>query len=254
MKKFLFLIIILTSNVILKAQSFEAGLALGTAYYNGDLDINAGNVLKQMRPVAGVFGKYNFNSSWAVRGQVYFGQLMADEKKYSQSSFRQTRGFSFNSPLTEVSAQAEWHSIKLDRSFAIDTDDPFLSFYGFGGAGVSLFDPKTDFNEPNPIVDDVSIDKNAKFSKSVPSMMGGAGVRMRLTDQLGIGFEIGGRKIFSDYLDGISKLSGPATDYYFFNTLTVSYRFDGGGLFGGGYRGGNWSRGGGRRRVGCPNF
>lgn len=256
MKKIILFTLFVNLSVFGFAQKFEAGIAAGTAFYNGDLDVSPSNVFKQMKPVVGVFGRYYIIPSLAIRGQAYFGQLMANEKLYSSSAYRKERGFSFTSPITEASIQAEWHALKFDRSFVLEDEDPFLSLYGFGGAGLSLFNPKTDFNEPNPIIDDVSIDRDAVYSKNTASLIGGAGIKLNVTDRLGIGAELGGRKIFTDYLDGISKLSGAAKDYYFFTTLNLSWKFGGGGggfsLFNGGGGGGNWHRGG--RRVGCPTF
>ena len=256
MKKLLFLTLFLTLNFLTYAQ-FEAGLSLGLTSYSGDIDFAIKNTMKQSKPVGGVFGRYYLTPSLAIRGQAYFGQLYADEKKYSNSSYRKQRGFSFNSPITEFSIQGEWHALKLDRYFTFEDEDPFISLYGFGGGGMSLFNPQTDYNEPNTIVDDVSVDRDASFSKTVPSLIGGMGIRIAITDQLGFGGEFGGRKIFTDYLDGISRLSGAAKDYYYFGTLTLSWKFEGGGgglnLFSGrGGRGGNWGKS--SRRVGCPNF
>lgn len=254
-KNTLLLMLFFSINTILGAQSFEAGLVLGTSFYNGDIDVNPKNLLPQIRPAAGFFGRYHLTSSWALRGHIFLGQIYGDEKKYPASSYRQERGFSFNSPLTELGAQVEWHSIKLDKNFQFESDDPFISLFGFGGLGMAFFNPKTDFNEPNPIYDDVSVDRDAQFKKRTASLIVGAGMKIRLTDQLGIGTEFGVRKAFSDYLDGISKLSGKANDFYYIGGVSVYWVFGGEGFGGGGgFRGGsgNWQKRG--KRVGCPTF
>lgn len=258
MKQLIILAFFVSLTYFGKSQNFEGGIAVGTAFYNGDLDVGASNVFKQIKPAIGVFGRYYVNPSLAVRGQFYNGQLMANEKLYSSSVFRRERGFSFTSPISELSLQAEWHALKFDRSFVLEDEEPFLSLYPFAGAGMSFFNPKVDFNEPNPIVDDVSVDRDAVYSKQVLSMIGGAGIKVSVTERMSAGLEVGGRKIFTDYLDGISRLSGAAKDYYFFATLNLSWKFGGGSgggfsLFnGGGGGGGNWGKGG--RRSGCPTF
>ena len=249
MKKFLIICLFLTTNLLVKAQNIEAGFFLGTAFYNGDIDVNLGNVFPQMRPAIGVFGRYHLNPTFALRAQVYVGKLFADEKNYGTSAFRSSRGFSFSSPVTEVSAVLEANLINLDRNFAFDRNDPFLSFYGFGGVGGAFFDPITNFNEPNPIIDDVSIDKFAVYPKSSVVLIGGGGAKVKLTNELTLGLEVGVRKTFTDYLDGISLLVGPkAKDYYFFSGATISWSFGGGN----GGRNGNWGNHG--KNVGCPTF
>ncbi len=257
LKSTLIFTLFISLHTAITAQSLEAGLVLGTSFYNGDIDVNPKNIFPQIRPAAGVFGRYHLTSSWALRGHVFLGQLYGNEKKYPASTYRQERGFSFSSPLSELGAQVEWHAIKLSKNFQFESDEPFISLYGFGGFGLALFNPRTDYNEPNPIYDDVSIDRDAQFKKSTASLIIGSGMKIRLTDQLGIGTEFGVRKAFSDYLDGISKLSGKANDFYYIGGVSVYWIFGGEGFSsggGGGFRGGsgNWQKRG--KRVGCPTF
>ncbi len=252
MRKLLCLVLFVSSFSILKAQSFEVGLSVGPSMYNGDISVTVGNFLPQTRFAAGLFGRYFFNSSFAARGNVYMGQVFGDEKNHGASAYRTQRGFSFKSSYTEISAQGEWHLLKIDRdfSFSFTEEDPFITLYGYAGPAFTMFNNVTDFNVPNPIVEDVSADRDAIYSKSAFALMGGAGVRMQLNDRLAIGGEFGFRRSFSDYIDGISKLGGPRVkDYYFIGGVTVSWKLQ--SLGGGGGRGGNWGRG---RGMGCPTF
>jgi opacity protein-like surface antigen len=251
MRTFLFLLLLITNITISKAQNIEAGLFLGTSLYNGDIDVNVKNAFQQMRPAVGIYGKYILSPAVAVKAQFYHGTLYGDEKKYPASDYRQTRGFSFESPINEISLQGEWHFLNLDKGFAIDNGDPFVSLYAFGGLGGAFFNPTTNYNEPNPVKEDVSLDKNAVYSKSTLALLGGVGAQFRLTDTWYLGAEMSVRKTFSDYLDGISLLGGPKVkDYYYFMGLTVGYRFGGdSGLVG---NSGRWNRS--RNKTGCPTF
>ena len=251
MRTFLFLLFLSTRIFSSKAQNIEAGLFLGTSFYNGDISITPKNAFQQMRPAFGIYGKYILNPSWAIRGQFLHGTLFGDEKRFPVSTYRQTRGFSFESPINELSVQAEWHALKLDKGFSIDNEDPFLSFYVFGGLGGAFFNPATNYNEPNPLYDNVSIDKDTIVSTSTLSLLAGGGVQMKLTDNWYLGSEFGMRKTFSDYLDKISLLGSPRVkDYYFFWGLTIGYRFGGdSGLVG---NSGRWNRS--KNKTGCPTF
>jgi OmpA-OmpF porin, OOP family len=251
MRTFLFLLILLTNILSSKAQNIEAGLFLGTSFYHGDIEVTPKYVFQQIRPAYGVYGKYFFNTSWAVRGQFFRGTLFADEKRFPASVYRQARGFSFESPISELSIQAEWHALKLDRGFSIDNEDPFISLYAFGGIGGAFFDPTTNYNLPNQFFDNVSIDKDTIVSKNTLSLLAGAGVQLKLTDNWYLGGEFGVRKTFSDYIDKVSRLGGPRVkDYYFFAGLTIGYRFGGdSGLVG---NSGRWNRS--RNKTGCPTF
>jgi Domain of unknown function (DUF6089) len=240
MKQLLILSFVFSIQIISVAQNFEAGLFVGGASYSGDVDVRPKYILPQMRMAVGIFARYPFNSSWALKAQLTHGQLYGNEKLYATSSYRAQRGFSFKTQLTELNAQMEWHFLKMDKSFYIDDNDPSISIYGFSGLGLSFFDPKTDFNEPNPIVDDVSLDKEAVYNKMTPVIPLGFGAKMRVGESLMIGIEGGVRVPFTDYLDGISRLiAAKFRDYYFFTGLTLSYELNGGGSS---YSGGNWRK------------
>jgi opacity protein-like surface antigen len=251
MRTFLFLLFLSTTIFSSKAQNIEAGLFLGTSFYNGDIEVAPKFLFQQIRPAYGVYGKYLFSPSIAVRAQFFHGTLFADEKKYPASAYRQSRGFSFESPINELSIQGEWHALNLDKGFSIDNGDPFMSFYVFGGAGGAFFNPITNYNEPNPIFDNVSIDRDTVVSTSTLSLLAGAGVQIKLSENWYLGGEFGMRKTFSDYLDKVSLLAGPRVkDYYFFSGLTIGYRFGGdSGLVG---NSGRWNRS--KNKTGCPTF
>jgi hypothetical protein len=251
MRTFLFLLLLSTNVFVLKAQNLEVGLLLGTSFYNGDIEVAPKYIFQQIRPAYGIYGKYLFSSKVAVRAQYWRGTLFADEKQYPASVYRQTRGFSFESPISEISVQGEWHLLNLDKGFAFDNDDPFMSFYAFGGIGGAFFDPKTNYNEPNPVFDNVAIDKDTIVSTSSLALSAGAGVQIKLSDSWYLGGEMGIRKTFSDYIDKVSRLAGPRVkDYYFFAGLTIGYRFGGdSGLVGNSSR---WNRS--RNKTGCPTF
>jgi hypothetical protein len=241
MKKTFILSFLLLLNVLSFAQDLEAGLFLGGTSYKGDIDIKAKTMLPQARMAVGVFARYPFSSSFAVKAQLTHGQIFGDEKNYGVSDYRTKRGFSFKTQLTELNAQFEWHFLKLDKSFYLEDSDPAISLYVSGGAGLTFFDPKVNFNEPNPIIDDVSLDKYTTFRKITPVIPLSLGSKVRVADGLSIGLEGGLRVPFTDYIDGISRLiASKYRDYYFFAGVNIAYQFNGGG----GYSGGNWQKNG----------
>jgi hypothetical protein len=242
MQKFIILFFCLTVKIMSNAQSLEAGLFVGGAIYNGDIDLQPKNLLPQARMVTGIFGRLPINSSFRIKAQLSHGQLYGDEKKYpSKDEYRTKRGFSFKTQLTEINTVLEWHFLKMDKSFYLEDEDPAISLYIFAGAGLTFFNPKTDYNEPNPVIDDILVDKNAQYRKSTPIIPIGMGAKMRVGESIMIGLEGGLRKTNTDYLDGISRLvAANYKDYYFFSGVTLSYEFNGGS----GYSGGNWQKNG----------
>ncbi|HEY9703647.1 MAG TPA: DUF6089 family protein, partial [Allocoleopsis sp.] len=203
MKKYI--IIILTSYFSFQIQaqsSFEAGLFVGASVYNGDIDVGLHNFLPQMRPAVGVLGRYYLWPNIALRGQFNVFKLYGDEGKYPSSSYRKERGFSFETSVCEVVLQGEWHIFHLDKNLRFDKDASFISLYGFGGVAGVFFNPKTDYNEPNPFIEtDINLDSQAKYSKITPAIPVGLGIKYPLKNNFNLYFDIGYRKVFTDYLD-----------------------------------------------------
>jgi hypothetical protein len=252
MKKLQLLIISFFLFYNLRAQNIEIGLTGGGAVYNGDIDVSAQNFLPQTRANIGAFVRVLLPASFVLRGQLGTGMLYANEKKYSTSDYRAKRGFSFNTNYTELSGRIEWHFLRLDNSFSIEKYDPTMSLYSFGGVGAIFFNPRVNYNLPNPYFDNVALDKDAKFSKITPTLSIGGGSKFYVSDNLALGLEVCGNKSFSDYLDGISKvITSKAPDYYFTFNLMVSYNF---GDKSNGEGNGFFSKRNRQKNGGCPTF
>jgi hypothetical protein len=234
----------------LNAQNWEIGATLGGALYTGDIPVVFSTAANQTRFGGGAFARYRINRTFAVRLQISGAQLFADEKTFGSTAFNTKRGFSFSTPLYEVAFLPEI------RPFRVGNVEPFI----FAGVAFAGFAPKTQFNDPNPIADIVGdintlidLDKTANFTRGTLAIPIGGGLQWFVNDQFAIGAEVGIRKTFTDYMDGISLSGRPKSkDFYFLGGLTVSYFFGGGNGFSG-----DWSANGGRGRGGgvrCPSF
>jgi Domain of unknown function (DUF6089) len=243
---FLFLTTISTP---LLAQNWEVGTTLGISLYNGDIPLDFPTIDKQIRFGGGLFVRRRINWLFAVRAQLNAGQLFMDEKRYGSSAWKTMRGFGFTSPIYELALLPEIRPFKLGN----------VEFFVFLGVSVAAFNPKTDYNEPNPIADAVpnfadllAADKRASSSRMTLAIPVGAGLQWFINDHFTIGGEIGGRKTFSDYFDGISFVARPKNkDYYYLGGLTLSYFFGDGNSFSN-----NWGRSGRNKggSVNCPTF
>jgi hypothetical protein len=251
MKNLLILITTFIFPLLTNAQGFEVGLQAGTSFYTGEIDVSPKTIHKQLGMAMGIWGRYPIFEKLYVRGQIYRGSLTANEKLYPTSEYRLQRGFSFNASFTEIGTQVEYRFLGLDNGFQLENDDPIFSLYAFGGVGLTYFNPTTDYNEANALMD-VSADKYALFTKNTIAIPVGMGTKFKLTDALYIGGELSMRKTFTDYIDGISKITNTtkSKDLYVISGVYVSW------VFGQGNSGaGNWNSGGGKRRIkGCPTF
>ena len=223
----------------LSAQTNEVGVTLGATAYYGDIEVKMASLLKQTRPIAGVFYRYHASDRWAFRGQLLLGQIHADEKRYaipSPDNFRERRGISFTTTLVELSVLPEWRFARLGN----------VDLYVFSGITGFHFNPNVNYNEPNPVIGDRILDKEAVYSKFSWAIPAGGGLQWFVSDKTAIGLEATIRKTFADQLDGLSLSANPKVkDYYFFANLTVSMFFDSRQRNGLGRR---------DKNMGCPTF
>ncbi len=214
---FLFSLVLISNSLF--AQNFEIGLTLGFNSYSGDIDVANSQILPSSRPAIGLVGKYRLTDNFVLRGHVLRGKLGASEKNHPET-WRQQRGFSFTSKMTELAAVLEWTFYTKGNWTA----------YAFGGLGATFFNPNTDYNEPNPYVySDINVDSKANYKKVTPIIPLGFGLKYQLPRNFNVSLDIGYRKTFTDYLDGISKLGNPKRpDGYVFSGLTLTKAFGGG--------------------------
>ena len=214
---FLFSFIFLSN--IASAQNFEIGLTLGLTTYNGDIDVTTGNLGSALRPAVGLVGKYRLSNNFLLRGQVLTGTLAASEKNHPVA-WRQERGFAFKAQTTELAVMLEWELLNKGR----------FSVFAFGGVGVAFFNPETNYNQPNPyILTDINADAKANYKKITPALPVGLGFKYMLKNNFNLSFEMGYRKVFTDYLDGISTIANPnKKDAYFISAVTLTKAFGGG--------------------------
>jgi OmpA-OmpF porin, OOP family len=244
----LFLFVASISTPI-SAQNWEIGTTIGGSLYNGDIDVTPLTAAPQIQFGGGIFVGYHINSWLGVRLQANVGTLFADEKQFGSSDWKTRRGFSFSSPIREIAFLPQIHPFRW-KNF-----QPF----GFVGISIASFNPTTTYNDPNPTADldrtineRIAIDQKSVFPTTTLAIPIGGGMQWFVNDRFAVGFEAGGRKTFSDFIDKIQVSSGGnAKDFYFFGGLTLSYLFGGGNGFSG-----DWSQNGGKRGggVSCPTF
>ncbi len=221
MKKILF-VYLLFSAILTQAQHWDAGLIGGLTGYQGDLNKFASATIKTSGFAGGLFVRKYFNDQFALRGNVVYGDILANDKNATNSDWRPKRGFSFNSSLIEGSVQGEitlWRESK--KKTQAEQKKRLLVPYALLGVGMVITNPVTNFNLDekgmNPVVsaEAIRLDKDAKFSKTHVVIPVGGGIRFNATDRFSMGFEVAVRPTFSDYLDGISQAANPKyNDWY----------------------------------------
>ncbi len=195
----------------LYAQVFEAGVFVGAAGYNGDIDVTTQNWWSSKRPALGLVGKYRLSARWLLRGQFIGSRLTASEKN-SSVAWQQARGFSFSNRLRELSVLGEYEFANLGR----------FRLYALGGGALAFHKPQTDYNG----IDTQNNDNQSNKSTTSFTIPIGVGAKYAFAPRWTLGIESSMRKTFTDYLDGISNLGNPQkNDSYWFTGVNLSYEF-----------------------------
>jgi Domain of unknown function (DUF6089) len=187
------------------SQSIEFGLMLGGSNYYGDLSNNS-VMLSQTHPSASIIGRYNINDKWAVKGNLGYGRISGDDALGS-SAFRKARNLSFYSDIYEFSAQVEFNLLKNTRG------KNKLIPYVFTGIGVFNFNPKaklgSTYYELQPLGTEgqgtTLYNDRQKYALTTLCIPLGFGLKQKVSERFTIGFEVGVRFTFTNYLDDVSS-------------------------------------------------
>ena len=212
MKKTVVLItVILLIQSGIYSQTMEVGLFGGASYYLGD--INPGVHFQQSKPAVGLIARYNLDTRWSVRMSALMGKLAGSDfisKKITD------RNLVFESPITEIASVVEFNFYPYVNGSARNYFTPYI----FGGASLFLFNPQVNGEK---LVDYNTEGQIEPYNLQGLAIPFGIGFKYSVSQSIGIGFEWGMRKTFTDYIDDIS------TNYYVntsdFDPTNLSHKF-----------------------------
>lgn len=285
MKRFTLLFLLFTIISSARSQSIHIGVFGGLAAYNGDLTEKI-FPKKVTNGAAGITGTYEFSDQIMFRAGLTYA-IVGGADRFSGDTELIKRNLSFETRLFEFSAVGEYYLFNLyDRRY---------SPYVFAGLAVFHYNPYAYTPQKQKVyLKPLSTEGQGitgypdrkPYSLTQLALPFGGGVKFAITDDLRIGLELGMRRLFTDYLDDVSKdfineddlllakgqlavdmsyrgdeLPGgnpnypqkdaqrgspKSNDYYYFAGLHLTYRIGSGN---GGFFGG---RGGRKGRYGCP--
>lgn len=202
-------------------------LQLNAMNYFGDIVPEADFTslrLKSTRPNIGVTYAHRFTPRISVRGGLAWGRITGDDQKSASPNEadnlpRFQRNLSFRNDIKELSVVATFDLFENRGTYL---KRPDFSPYAFAGVAVFAHNPKAELNgsfialqplgtegqyasnRTNSIDGEAYPDPYSKIQIAIPF---GLGVKYKLDKNWDLGFEIGWRKTFTDYLDDVS------TDY-----------------------------------------
>lgn len=242
MKKFVsvfFLVMVLFSLVSTdgNAQRFSnrnryaiVGVSLNAMNYFGDIVPEADFTslrLKSTRPNIGVSYGYRMFPRITFEGNLSWGRITGDDRKSASAneadnSPRYQRNLNFRNDIKELSARAVFDLFENRGAFARRPD---FTPYGFVGVAVFHHNPKAYYNgtrmeqkyyELQPLgTEGQNISGQGypePYSKIQFSIPLGIGFKYKIDQNWDLGFEIGWRKTFTDYIDDVSGFYASKAD------------------------------------------
>lgn len=176
----------------------------GFSGYQGDLQ-NKRFTVSQANTAGGIGLKWDLTSHLSLRTNLSLGKVSGDDKTNDPSL--RFRNLSFESRITEGNFLVEWAFFDLDQQR--------FTPYIFVGAAYFHFDPYAFDSSGNKIyLKPLSTEGQglAQYPNVKPYKLNqfaipfGGGIRLRVTDNVTLGYELGMRKLFTDYLDDVSGL------------------------------------------------
>ena len=224
--KFLALLVMLSPLTVFGQSSSEMGLLLGVSSYSGDL-ASGPFVTRHIKPAGGLFYRYMFTRKFGFRAMANFGGIqgeLIDNPKFDAKNNRVAENYKMNAGVLEIAAVAEWFPFGGPRFNNAGLFIPRWTPYAAVGLGLAFADASIetgpDYQGPRfPEADDKST------FLTIPII---GGLRLDMTEDITVSFEVGGRPALSDYLDGVSENGGPGNiDWYWMGGVKVSYLLKG---------------------------
>lgn len=187
-----------SSSQIALAQKWEHGVAIGGSNYHGDLAKNV--VLKETHPAFGIFSRYNFNEYWSLKSGINYGKISGSDANFKEYTLR---NLNFQSHLWELNSVFEFNYLP----FGTNPRTSSVSSYAFLGLSLFRFNPQANFKDEwfdlKPLRTEGQTNKQTYNLVQLAVPFGG-GIKYSITKNWVFGFELGWRKLFTDYLDDVS--------------------------------------------------
>jgi hypothetical protein len=198
MKKILVAAVLSVLFINVNAQKFHLTLFGGISNYQGDLQSKR-FTFQQANAAVGVGALYELSNKFFLRGNVTFGKVQGDDK-FGAYAFR---NLSFSSPVTDAHLGLEYD--------LLNSYENSLTPFVFTGISVFRFNPSTIdstgqkvFLQPLGTEGQGYFLGRTKYNLTSMALPFGAGVKLSLSENIKVRFELGLRKTFTDYLDDLS--------------------------------------------------
>jgi hypothetical protein len=199
----------------LQAQRWALSATSGINLYKGDVSdwklLPNLNQLKVISTAVKFNVRYQRTQAFAYRGQVSFGRISGAGMN-NPGPISSLKSAFFTSPLVEMSGIVDYNFLDYQTDRKVKNWSPYI----YGGVSYMFASPKGSVGSATPF-----------FTWAIPY---GVGIKYQLTPRLGLQWEFGSSKTFSDMLDNTPSLGGSdsnfttqRTDQVLQSSISVTY-------------------------------
>jgi hypothetical protein len=230
MKRLFILAAVVFALVPLQAQRFRAlsqlELRMGVGISNSLSELGGANrigthfykdyEIAMTRPAANIgLRMYIPDSRWAGSFNISYARV-AGRDNLTLDPYRENRNLNFRSPIVEFSVQGEYYFRKAQKGAryaireVVGSKNISMDWYVFAGIGGFWFNPKGQYNGNWYALQPLSTEGQGvvatrkqyrRFTGCIPIGLGG---KYSINNNISVGFEMGFRYTFTDYLDDVS--------------------------------------------------
>ena len=200
MKKLLFCLLIISSAIIVQGQHLHLNLFAGVSNYQGDLQPKR-FTFSQAHPAFGVGVLYEISEQFFIRAGLTYGKVSGDDSK---AALNRDRNLNFTSSIIDLHLGLEYDIVNLYEHS--------ITPYIFAGVAGYHFNPYTiDTKNQKVFLQPLGTEGQGfylgrkKYPLTQMAIPIGGGIKLALNDDVRVKFEVGLRKLFTDYLDDVSN-------------------------------------------------
>ena len=214
-----------------RSTPYEYSAGIGISNYFGDIGgaatENNWYGLKDLeiissRPVIVGGLRYNYSRFLSFSGSLSTGLLHGTDARGRNAH----RKFVFNTLFLEPSVRIEFVPIRdlhilsgVDRQGMVRNYGT-LTVYILGGTGGVIYHVM-----PNDVQKRIQERDGIEHGFITLALLSGIGIKLGISNNMDIGFEMGGRYTLTDYIDGYTSEFSTANDIYYLTTVSFVHRF-----------------------------
>ena len=202
--KFILFFLFASGPLFILGQNLHVDVFGGISTYQGDLQ-NKRFTLEQSNLAVGLGLSYDLSPRLSIRTGFTYGAVEGDDKKNTSVKGNDSRNLNFKSTISEVHLGLEYNFFNMEGTS--------ITPYVFAGIAGFQFNPyTTDTAGSKFFLQPLSTEGQGlsaypdrkEYKLTQLSIPFGGGLKLKLSETIQLGLEVGLRKLFTDYLDDVS--------------------------------------------------